>query len=194
MAQLYFRYSTMNAGKSIEVLKIAHKHKVVGKHPVVLLPVLGDRTGDGYVSSRMGVQRKADLVFDSSACLYLEIFKLNPDCVLVDEAQFLTKEQVIDLARIVDNLNIPVICYGLKDDFKKELFEGSKWLLVYADEIEEVKAICWCGKKATCNARVVDGIVQREGPQVLLDTDETRAQNIRYVPLCRKHYMASVAG
>ena len=104
------------------------------------------------------------------------------DCVIVDEAQFLTKAQVEYLVHIVDDLGIPVIAYGLRADFKGNFFEGSQWLMAWADTIEEVKTICWCGKKATCNARVIDGKVAREGEQIVLGGDES------YVSLCRKHW------
>ena len=104
------------------------------------------------------------------------------DCIIVDEAQFLTKEQVEQLVHIVDDLGIPVICYGLRADFKGELFEGSHWLLTWADSIEEIKTVCWCGKKATCNARISNGRVVKEGEQIVLGGNES------YVALCRKHW------
>ena len=110
------------------------------------------------------------------------------DCVIVDEAQFLTKAQVEYLVHIVDDLGIPVIAYGLRADFKGNFFEGSQWLMAWADTIEEVKTICWCGKKATCNARVIDGKVAREGEQIVLGGDES------YVSLCRKHWMRGQLG
>ena len=191
MAQLYYRYSTMNAGKSIDLIKVAHNYEERGKHILTLAPSVDDRYGVGKITSRIGISRDA-LIVDSKTDIE-ELFlkeeaKEHIDCILIDEAQFLKKHQVIELARIVDIHGCPVLCYGLKNDFSNELFEGSHYLLVYADKIEEIKTICHCGRKATMVARVVDGKMVTEGEQVVI------GGNDMYVSLCRKHYMAHDLG
>ncbi len=185
MAQLYYRYSTMNAGKSIEVIKVAHNYEERGKRPFVLSSGLDDRYGKGKIVSRIGLERDAVMIYDDTNILTLfleENEKEKIDCVIVDECQFLKKHHVEELIEIVDSCNTPVLCYGLKNDFRNELFEGSYWLLVYADKIEEIKTICWCGKKATTNARVIDGKIVKTGEQIKIGGNEL------YIPLCRKHY------
>lgn len=191
MAQLYYRYSTMNAGKSIDLIKVAYNYEERGKHILTLAPSVDNRYGVGQITSRIGVSRKAIIVDSNTDIekLYLEEeSKQHLDCILIDEAQFLTKQQVIQLAIIVDTHNCPVLCYGLKNDFSNELFEGSHYLLVYADKIEEIKTICHCGRKATMVARVVDGKMVTEGEQVVI------GGNDMYVSLCRKHYMSHELG
>ncbi len=185
MAQLYYRYSTMNAGKSIEVIKVAHNYEEMGKRVMVLSSGLDNRYGDNKIVSRIGLERDAVMVYDETNILILfleENQKEKIECVIVDECQFLKKHHVEELIEIVDSCNTPVLCYGLKNDFKNELFEGSYWLLVYADKIEEIKTICWCGKKATTNARIVDGKIVKTGEQIQIGGNEL------YIPLCRKHY------
>ena len=160
MAQLFFRYSTMNAGKSIELIKVAYNYEERGKHVLVLTSGLDDRFGVGVVRSRIGLSRPAIPVFDDTNILeiYMEASREKEiACVLIDEAQFLKKHHVEELVEIVDSCECPVMCYGLKNDFRNELFEGSYYLLVYADKIEEIKTICWCGRKANMVARIVDG-------------------------------------
>ena len=152
MAQLYFRYSTMNAGKSIDLIKVAYNYEERGQTVLALVPAVDDRYGRGVITSRIGVQREATIVRDDTNILELfmkENERKHIDCVLVDESQFLRKHHIEELVEIVDSCNTPVICYGLKNDFRNELFEGSYYLLVYADKIEEIKTICWCGRKAT---------------------------------------------
>lgn len=185
MAQLFFRYSTMNAGKSIEVLKVAYNYEERGKNVLVMTSGKDNRFGRGIVKSRIGMQRDALPVDDDTNILsaYMEAeSKKHIDCVLVDEAQFLKKHHVEELVEIVDSCECPVICYGLKNDFRNELFEGSHYLLIYADKIEEIKTICWCGRKATMVARVADGKIVRSGEQIVIGGNEM------YVSLCRKHY------
>ena len=160
MAQLFFKYSTMNAGKSIELIKVAYNYEERGKRVFCLTPKVDSRYGEGVIASRVGLQRTAVAISEDMDIL--EVFmreneKQPIDCVLVDEGQFLKKHHVEELVEIVDSLNVPVMVYGLKNDFKNELFEGSYYLLVYADKIEEIKTICWCGRKATMVARVEDG-------------------------------------
>ena len=185
MAQLFFRYSTMNAGKSIELIKVAHNYEERGKNVMVLTSGLDDRYGRGIVKSRIGMSREAIPVDDDTNILelfMLENMRHRVDCVLVDEAQFLKKHHVEELVEIVDSFECPVMCYGLKNDFSNRLFDGSYYLLVYADKIEEIKTICWCGRKATMVARVVDGKIVRSGEQIVI------GGNDMYVSLCRKHY------
>lgn len=185
MAQLYYRYSTMNAGKSIELIKVAYNYEERGKHVLALVPAVDDRYGAGVITSRIGIQRDAMAVTDETNILELfmrENEKEKIDCVLIDECQFLKKHHVQELVEIVDSLEVPVLAYGLKNDFRNELFEGSYYMLIYADKIEEIKTICWCGRKATMVARVVDGKFVKQGKQVLI------GGNDMYVSLCRKHY------
>ncbi len=185
MAQLYYRYSTMNAGKSIELIKVAYNYEERGKNVLTLVPSVDDRYGIGVITSRIGVQREAMIVNDDTNILELYIReneKRRIDCVLIDECQFLKKHHVQELVEIVDSCEVPVLAYGLKNDFRNELFEGSYYMLVYADKIEEIKTICWCGRKATMVARVVDGKMVKQGEQVVI------GGNDMYVSLCRKHY------
>lgn len=186
MAQLYYRYSTMNAGKSIEVIKVAYNYEERGKRVLALVPGVDDRYGKGVITSRVGLKREDAFIVNDDTNI-LEIFMrendMQPiDCVVVDECQFLKKHHVEELVEIVDSFNIPVLAYGLKNDFRNELFEGSYYMLVYADKIEEIKTICWCGKKATMVARVKDGKPIKSGEQILV------GGNDMYVSLCRQHY------
>ncbi|WP_130863509.1 thymidine kinase [Bacilliculturomica massiliensis] len=185
MAQLYYRYSTMNAGKSLELIKVAYNYEERGKNVWVLTSAVDDRYGAGQVTSRLGVSRDAVMINDETNILKLfmeaDTYK-RIDCVLVDECQFLKKHHVQELVEIVDSFDTPVLAYGLKNDFRNELFEGSYYMLVYADKIEEIKTICWCGRKATMVARVVDGKFVKSGEQIVV------GGNDMYVSLCRKHY------
>lgn len=185
MAQLYYRYSTMNAGKSIELIKVAYNYEERGKRVLALTPSVDDRFGVGVIASRIGVTREAVAINDDTNILelFLKENKKEPiDCVLVDECQFLNKHHVQELVEIVDSCEVPVLAYGLKNDFKNELFEGSYYMLVYADKIEEIKTICWCGRKATMVARIVDGKFVKTGEQIVV------GGNDMYISLCRKHY------
>lgn len=191
MAQLYYRFSTMNAGKSIELIKVAYNYEERGKRVLVMAPSIDDRYGVGKITSRIGIDREA-IIIDSEMNIldyYLaEEAKQHVDCILIDECQFLKKHHVIELATIVDQYNCPVLTYGLKNDFRNELFEGSYYMLVYADKIEEIKTICHCGRKATMVARVVDGKMAKAGEQIVI------GGNDMYVSLCRKHYMEGNLG
>ncbi len=188
MAQLYYRYSSMNAGKSAEVIKIAHNYEQQGKRVLIFKSATDDRYAKNTVYSRVGLKKKAISFNEDSSFLTLIQFAMDENsepihCILVDEGQFLTKQQVLQLAQAVDYMNIPVIVYGLKNDFKNELFEGSKALLIYADKIEEVKTVCWfCDKKATMVLRLKDGRPVYTGQQVLIGDNDT------YIPVCRKCY------
>ena len=185
MAQLYYRYSTMNAGKSIELIKVAYNYEERGKHVMTLVPAIDNRYGTGLITSRIGIQREAMVVSDDTNILELymrENEKQHIDCILIDESQFLKKHHIQELVEIVDSCDVPVLAYGLKNDFRNELFEGSYYLLIYADKIEEIKTICWCGRKATMVARVVDGRIVKQGEQIVV------GGNDMYISLCRKHY------
>lgn len=185
MAQLYYRYSTMNAGKSTELIMVAHNYEERNQKVMTLVPSVDDRYGTGVITSRIGVSREAEIINEDSNILemYLEEdARGHVDCVLIDECQFLKKHHVEELIEIVDTFNTPVLAYGLKNDFRNELFEGSYYLLVYADKIEELKTICWCGRKATMVARLVDGKIVKQGEQIVI------GGNDMYVSLCRKHY------
>lgn len=182
MAKLYFRYGAMGAGKTMDILKVAYNYEERNQKVIILKPKADKRDGKTVVKSRIeGFMRKGRLVEDFIKMSEEEI--KGYDCVLVDEAQFCTKDQIFFFAHVVDDLNVPVICYGLRTDFQLNLFEGSEWLFSLADTIEETKTICWCGKKATCNARFnKDGII-KTGEQILLGGNDS------YISLCRKHYM-----
>lgn len=177
MAKLYFRYGAMGSSKTANAIMVEYNYRERGQRALMLKPRLDTRDGERMVGSRCGLNAQCEYVD--------ELDKLDVkqyDCVIVDEAQFLTKAQVEKLVRVVDEMNIPVICYGLRADFRGELFEGSQWLLAWADTIEEIKTVCWCGHKATCNARVVGGKIVKAGEQILLGGNES------YVALCRKHW------
>lgn len=184
MAQLFFKYGAMNSGKTIEILKVAHNYEEQNKPVLIMTSGIDNRDEIGVVSSRIGLRRNGTAIFEETNILtVVEGLDYEPACVLLDEAQFLTKEHIIQLTKIVDNLNIPVMAFGLKNDFQNELFEGSKYLLLYADKIEEMKTICWyCHKKATMNMRVVDGKPVYAGEQIQIGGNEA------YFPVCRKHY------
>ena len=186
MAQLFFRYGAMSSGKSIEILKVAHNYDAQGRKIALMTSSLDDRSGIGTVASRIGLHRDAVPVTDEMNLFdYVKENSQNGKiaCVLIDEAQFLKKHHVLECARIVDELDIPVMTFGLKNDFQNHLFEGSENLLIYADKIEEMKTIChYCGHKATMNLRVCDGKPVYEGEQVQIGGDES------YYPVCRFHY------
>ena len=181
MAKLYFRYGAMGSSKTANALMVGYNYYERGKTALLVKPQLDDRDGEGYVASRMGLRQKCDFVEHLVTMTAEEI--RHYDCIIVDEAQFCTKEQVEFLVHIVDDLGVPVICYGLRTDFQRNLFPGSMWLLAWADVIEEIKTVCWCGKAATCNARFNEkGEMITQGDQVVLGANDS------YIALCRKHF------
>jgi thymidine kinase len=187
MASLYFKFAAMNSGKSTQLLQAHYNYFERGMNPMALTAKLDDRFGDGKITARIGLDLHAE-TFDAQTDVLALVQKAHEDkkvdCVLVDEAQFLTPEQVIACTQIVDDLGIPVMCYGLKTDFMGKLFPGSEALLRFADNLEEIKTICWCGRKATHTARVTSkGDVVREGAQVAI------GGNDMYISLCRKHFL-----
>ncbi|MDN3699824.1 thymidine kinase [Vibrio artabrorum] len=186
MAQMYFYYSAMNAGKSTTLLQSSFNYRERGMTPVIFTAALDDRYGIGKVSSRIGLQSEAQL-FKNDTDMFEAIQTLNEEekrhCVLIDECQFLSKEQVYQLTEVVDKLHIPVLCYGLRTDFLGELFEGSRYLLSWADKLVELKTICHCGRKANMVIRTDEhGVAIAEGDQVAI------GGNDQYVSACRLHY------
>lgn len=186
MAKLYFYYSAMNAGKTTLLLQSAHNYRERGMVPLLFTPALDDRHGRGRIRSRIGLEAEA-IVFDRDDDLFAHVRQdleaRNVHCVLVDEAQFLTRDQVFQLTEVVDRLGIPVLCFGLRTDFQGELFEGSRYLLAWADQLEEIKTICHTGRKATMVVRVDEaGYAIREGSQVEIGGNE------RYVSVSRKAF------
>ncbi len=183
LAQLFFRYGAMNSGKSIEILKVAHNYEEQDKKVMIFTSAIDNRDEIGYVSSRIGLRRRATPIYeDTNVYEVVQSSKENISCVLVDEVQFVSKEHVLQLTKIVDNLNIPVMGFGLKNDFKNDLFEGSKYMLLYADKIEEMKTICWfCEKKASMALRI-DKNKQPvyRGEQIQIGGNDS------YYPVCRK--------
>ncbi len=191
MAKLYFHYSTMNAGKSTTLLQAAHNYRERGMVPYLLTARLDDGASGGHVASRIGIGAAAD-TFAPGDDLFARLHTRQAEgpvaCVFIDEAQFLTDAQVWQLARAVDDLNLPVMCYGLRVDFRGRLFPGSATLLALADEMREVRTICHCGKKATMVVRLgPDGQALRDGAQVQIGGNES------YVALCRRHWRAAMA-
>jgi len=193
MAKLYFYYSAMNAGKTTTLLQSAHNYRERGMRVAILSPRLDDRAGRGTVASRIGLSAAA-VAFDPEQDLQRLVqadiaSRGRLHCVLVDEAQFLRKAQVWQLSEVVDALRIPVLCYGLRTDFRGELFEGSQYLLAWADDISEIKTICHSGKKATMNMRVdPQGRAVRDGPQVEIGGNE------RYLSVSRAEYKKVMRG
>jgi len=185
MAKLYFYYSTMNAGKSTALLQAAHNYAERGLSTLLFTARLDDRA-DGHIASRIGIEKNADK-FDANTDFWELLADTWTNCIFIDEAQFLSKAQVRQLARLVDEVNFPVMCYGLRTDFRGELFPGSAALLAWADTLSELKTICCCGRKATMVVRVSPkGAVERAGEQVEIGGNE------RYVSLCRKHFSESM--
>ena len=186
MAKLYFQYSTMNAGKSTLLLQASHNYHERGMKTYLITAGFDKRAGDGKIGSRIGIASDAD-TFDSKENMFqkieLRLEKGPCSCVFIDEAQFLSEEQVWQLARVVDDLKVPVMCYGLRVDFQGKLFPGSAALLALADEMREIRTICHCGKKATMVIRQNEnGETLTEGDQVQIGGNET------YVSLCRRHW------
>ena len=201
MAKLYFYYSTMNAGKSTTLLQSSYNYRERNMNTMVYTAAIDDRFGLGKVTSRIGIHEDAnlftstsDLFAEVSPCSVLTSIQLFAEvsqhlqqekihCILVDEAQFLTKQQVYQLSDVVDKLKIPVLCYGLRTDFQAELFEGSKYLLAWADQLEELKTICYCGRKANFVLRLNEqGEVIKEGEQIQIGGNDS------YLSVCRYHY------
>lgn len=186
MAQLYFYYSAMNAGKSTTLLQSAFNYRERGMHPMIMTAAIDDRAGVGKVASRIGLQADA-FIFDDQSDVFSLVERQHKEeplhCVLVDESQFLSKQQVMQLTEVVDKLGVPVLCYGLRTDFLGELFVGSQYLLAWADKLIELKTVCHCGRKANHVLRYdSEGNAVASGDQVQIGGNE------RYVSVCRAHY------
>ena len=191
MAKLYFRYGAMGSSKSANILMVRYNYEERGQYAVLLKPRTDNRDGEDEIKSRIGLSAPAEYVDDFlqeiSKCRNVETSEYiyhekRVAAVLVDEAQFLSPEEVDRLSDIVDFYDISVLCYGLRTDFLNHLFPGSRRLMEIADVIEEVPTVCWCGRRAQCNTRYANGKIVREGAQIMLGSNES------YVALCRKHY------
>ena len=190
MAKLYFQYSTMNAGKSTLLLQASHNYQERGMETYLITARFDKGAGDGKIGSRIGISSDGD-TFDNQENMFQKMesrLKKGPcSCVFIDEAQFLTEEQVWQLARAVDDLSVPVMCYGLRVDFQGKLFPGSAALLAIADEMREIRTICYCGKKATMVIRQDEnGNVIKDGAQIQIGGNET------YISLCRRHWREAI--
>ena len=191
MAKLYFYYSAMNAGKSTVLLQSSYNYRERGMNTLIMLPEIDTRFREGKVTSRIGLEAEA-ITFNTSDNLFLVAQQHHTNaalhCILVDEAQFLTKQQVRQLSDICDTLDIPVMAYGLRTDFQGHLFEGSEQLLAWADSLTEIKTICHCGRKATMVLRIgTDGKAIKDGRQIQIGGNE------RYVSVCRTHFKEGMA-
>jgi len=191
MAKLYFYYSTMNAGKSTSLLQASYNYQERGMETLVLTPSIDTRSGDGHVSSRIGLRQPATIFNNTDNLFHLVrdiAATVDIHCLLIDEAQFLEKAQVIQLTDVTDELNIPVLCYGLRTDFRGELFPGSQQLLAWADDLTELKTICHCGRKANMVLRLDSaGNVIKQGAQIKI------GGNDQYVSVCRQHFKSGMA-
>src|SRR5688500_12835343 len=192
MAKVYFYYAAMNAGKSTVLLQSSYNYRERGMHTLLFAPSIDTRYGTGRIESRIGLRSGAlslAATDDTVSRVRTEHQSQTVACVLVDEAQFLTPEQVWQLAEVADTLDIPVLCYGLRTDFQGKLFPGSATLLGIADDLIELKTICYCGRKATMNLRIdQDGHAVKQGEQVEI------GGNNRYVAACRRHFKEALAG
>lgn len=182
MAELYFNYGVMGSSKSANALMVCYNYEERGQNPLLVKSSIDTRNGINNVYSRIGIERNCISLEHLHKEMSEEEIKAY-DAIIVDEVQFATPQEIDFLAQIVDNLNIPVMCYGLRADFQNKLFPGSERLLAIADKIIEIKTVCWCGKKATCNARYNKNGIVREGKQIKLGANDS------YVGLCRKHFL-----
>lgn len=188
MSKLYFRYGAMNSGKTTHLMQVAYNYEERGMNVLILKPGI-DKKGGEYITSRLGVERKVDIIVSNDLNIYQNIQKVSKDnkisCILVDEVQFFTSKQVDELFEVAVLLDIPVICYGLRTDFKMDGFEGSTRLLLIAHSIEEMKTVCKCGNKALLNARKVNNKFVFSGEQVAIDCID----NVEYESLCGRCYL-----
>ena len=180
MAKLYYYYGQMGSSKTANALMTNFNYKELGQNPLLVKPRIDTRFGEKVVKSRIGIDHECIMLDELTNMKEEEINKY--DCIIVDEVQFATREQIDFLSDIVDFMDVPVVCYGLRTDFRNELFPGSERLIAIADTIREVKTVCWCGRKATTVARYNENGIVREGAQVVLGANDS------YVSLCRKHH------
>lgn len=185
MAKLYFRHGTVGSAKTLNLLAVAHNYQQQGKKVLLVKPKIDTRWGEDVIRSRAGLEKKADFVIESDGCLPVEV--INVSCILVDEAQFLTPS-TIDNFRLISTIHdVPIICYGLRTDFRTRMFSGSQRLLEVADSIEEVKTVChYCCRKAVFNLKHVNGVPTREGPAIDLGAEE------KYFPVCSCCYYEKI--
>ena len=183
MSKLYFRYGAMNSGKTTALLQVAHNYEEKGMHPIIIKPLI-DTKGNNKVISRIGIEREVNYLIAPDCNIEVNLNLVGVDAIIVDEAQFLTREQVEQLYRITKYYSIPVLCYGLRCDFQMQGFPGSTRLLEIADSLEELKTICSCGRKATQNLRLVNGKPVFEGEQVEIDNQN----DIKYDSVCGRCY------
>ena len=191
MSKLYFRYGAMNCGKSTALMQVAHNYEEKHKRIVLIKPII-DTKAEDRISSRIGLERKVDILLGKDESLkkyYGDFISDDIACILVDEAQFLERSQVDELWEIAELLDIPVICYGLRTDFQSKLFTGSERLLEVADELEELITICDCGRRAKFNSRFVDDKFTMDGESILIDNSKS---NVEYRPLCGKCYIKKI--
>jgi thymidine kinase len=186
MAKLYFRYGAMSSSKTAQAIMVKYNYGERGQKALLVKPAIDTRDGVRTIRSRSGLTDECVLFSE----IPVEAVRAHEyDCIIVDEAQFLTREEVFLLIEFVDKYNVPVICYGLRTDFRGEFFEGSKWLMAMADTIEEIKTVCWCGQGAQCNTRISpQGKVIKHGEQIVLGANDN------YVALCRRHYKEEKIG
>lgn len=195
MAKLYFRYSAMDAGKTLDLLKVAYNYEDRGQHTLIVTSAIDKRAGNNKVKSRIGFDKEAlstqigDNLHD---LIQKENQKQKIACVLIDEIHFFSPEQILQLSDVVDFLNIPVICYGLRSDYRGEPFPAASTLLAIADTLEEVKTICHCGRKANFNMLVRNGTVIKAGEQVVVDDDNLKTVDSKYISVCRKHWKLGI--
>lgn len=191
MAKLFFRYSAMDAGKTLDLLKVAYNYNDRGQHTLIITSSIDRRAGDNNVKSRLGLNKEAistnlgDNLFD---LIKRENEKKQIACVLIDEIHFFSVEQINQISDVVDYLNIPIICYGLRSDYRGIAFPSAAQLLAIADTLEELKTICHCGKKATFNMLIKNGVVIKTGESIVVDDDKLQEQDTRYMSVCRKHW------
>lgn len=189
MAKLFFRYSAMDAGKTLDLLKVAYNYNDRGQHTIIITSSIDSRAGSNKVKSRIGFDKEA-ISTHASDNLYdlIKNEKKKLACVLIDEIHFFTIEQINQLSDAVDYLNIPIICYGLRSDYCGRAFPAAAHLLAIADTIEELKTICHCGRKATFNMLIRNGQVVKDGEAFVADDDKLKEQDTRYMSVCRRHW------
>lgn len=191
MAKLYFRYSAMDAGKTLDLLKVAYNYEDRGQKTLIITSSVDRRAGDNKVKSRIGINREAistNAADNLEDLIKAQLITQHIACVLVDEVHFFTPKQIYELSDVADYLKIPVICYGLRSDYRGQPFPAAALLLAIADTLEEVKTICHCGRKANFNMLIQNGIVIKEGNPIIVDDDYLKKVDTRYTSVCRLHW------
>lgn len=195
MSKLYFRYSAMDAGKTLDLLKVAYNYEDRGQKTLIITSSVDRRAGDNKVKSRIGIDREAisTSIYDNLyKIIELEKNRSKISCILIDEVHFFSEEQIEQLSDVVDYLNIPVICYGLRTDYRGKPFPTAAKLLAIADTLEEVKTICHCGRKANFNMLISNGIAIKQGESIVVDDDKLKLIDTKYVSVCRKHWKEGI--